>query len=44
MVLKEDLWRYFASDYVIARQRFLDASAMAEAILTTLTISEKWAF
>tara|TARA_A100001037_G_scaffold148975_1_gene134588 strand:- start:3579 stop:4682 length:1104 start_codon:yes stop_codon:yes gene_type:complete len=41
MVLKEDLWRYFASDYVIARQRFLDASAMAEAILTTLTISEK---
>ena len=39
MVSDEDLWRYFALDYVTARQRFLDACEKAGAELTTLTLS-----
>jgi len=39
MVSDEDLWRYFAPDYVTARQRFLDACEKADAELTTLTLS-----
>ena len=39
MVAAEELWRYFAPDYVTARQRFLDAAEKADAALTTLPIS-----
>jgi hypothetical protein len=39
MVADEDLWRYFAPDYVTARQRFLDGCEKADAELTTLTLS-----
>ena len=39
MVLVADLWRYFSPDYIIARQRFLDACEKANAELTTLTLS-----
>ena len=39
MVAEADLWRYFSPDYVIARQRFLDACEKANAELTTLTLS-----
>ncbi len=33
-----DWWRYFSSDYVTARQRFLDAAESAGAIVTTLPL------
>mgnify|MGYP001244843762 FL=1 len=39
MVADADLWRYFAPDYVTARQRFLDASEKANVEPTTLSLS-----
>jgi hypothetical protein len=39
MVVKDELWRYFSPDYIIARQRFLDAAEQAGAKVTSMPIS-----